>query len=255
MNNSTRQRLDLLKFLIKKEITLKYKRTYLGIFWSLLNPLMMALVYFIAFSVIMRFRMEYYSLYLLSALFPWVWFSSSIIMCTNVMVGNSSLIRKVIFPKHYLIISRIVGQLLTLVCAIPILYGLAYYYGKTPDISWLIGIPPLIILQFIIIYGISLAVSMINVYFRDLQYLIGVGLNLLFWMTPIIYPFEMVPEKYRAYLALNPVANLMLSWRDVILNNTINWNGFLVSMVVALFLLFLGTIVYNRLEKRLDEVL
>ncbi len=255
MDRRNRQKLDLLKLLIKKAITLKYKRTYLGIFWSLLNPLMTALIYFFAFKVIMRFQMEHYSLYLLSALFPWVWFSSSITLCTNVLTSNVSLIRKVIFPKHYLIISSIIGQLITLVCAIPILLGLAYYYGKTPGMSWIIGIPPLIILQFFIIYGVALAISIVNVYFRDMQHIVSVGLNLLFWMTPIIYPLEMIPEKYKTYLLLNPVAYLILSWRDVFLHNTLNWKGLFVSLVIAVIVLSLGIVVYRRLEKGLDEVL
>lgn len=255
INRETRQQFDLLRLLVKKEITLKYKRTYLGIFWSLLNPLLTAIVYFFAFKVVMRFKMEHYSLYLLSALFPWVWFSSSIVMCTNTLTSNVSLIRKVIFPKHYLIISNIIGQLVTFICAIPILLGLSLYYGKTPGINWIIAIPPLIILQFFIIYGVALAVSMINAYFRDMQHLVSVGLNLLFWMTPIIYPIEMIPEKYRAFMALNPVAYLILSWRDVFLNNIIDLHGLMVTVIIAAVILFLGTIVYKRLESGLDEVL
>ena len=255
MDRTTRQQLDLLKLLVKKAITLKYKRTYLGIFWSLLNPLLTALIYFFAFNIIMRFQMEHYSLYLLSALFPWVWFSSSLALCTNVLTSNVSLIRKVIFPKHYLIVSIIIGQLITLICAIPILLGLAYYYGKTPGINWVVGIPPLIILQFFIIYGLAITLSVVNAYFRDMQHIVTVGLNLLFWLTPIIYPLEMIPEKYRSYLLLNPVAYLILSWRDIFLHNTLNWEGFFVAMVIAVIVLFLGTVVYKRLEKGLDEVL
>ena len=220
-----------------------------------MNPLLTALIYFIAFKVIMRFKMDDYSLYLLSALFPWLWFSSSISLCSGALTRNVSLIRKVIFPKHYLIVAGIIGQLLTLVCAIPILLGLVFYYDKTPSISWIVGIPMLIILQFLIIYGAALALSIINAYFRDMQYIIGVGLNLLFWMTPIIYPLEMIPEQYRGYLLLNPVAYLILSWRELFLLNTINWHGILVSMVVAVIFLSVGSIIYKRLEKGLDEVL
>ncbi len=160
-----------------------------------------------------------------------------------------------IFSKHYLIVSIIIGQFVTLLCAIPVLLGLVYYYGGAPGISWVVGIPSLIILQFLIIYGAALAISILEVYFRDMQYIIGVGLNLLFWMTPIIYPLEMIPEKYRAFLVLNPVAYLILSWRDVFLHNTINWRGLSVSAVIAAIFLSLGTLIYKRLERGLDEVL
>lgn len=100
-----RRKRDLLWLLTKKEVTLKYKRTFLGILWSLLNPILLALVLFIAFKIFMRIQMENYTFFLLAALFPWNWFSASIIMSTGTLIGNVSLIKKVIFPRHFLIIA------------------------------------------------------------------------------------------------------------------------------------------------------
>lgn len=250
-----RQQSDLLWLLIKKEITLKYKRTYLGMLWSLLNPILTAIVLFIAFKIIMRFEMENYTLFLLSALFPWTWFSASITMSTTTLTGNISLIKKVLFPKHFLIIATVVGQLINLIFAIPILVALVYYYGKTPSLNWFLGIPLLILIQFIVTMGLSLFLSMINAFFRDMEYIIGVTINMLFWMTPIIYPAEAVPEEYRVYLTINPISYLISGWRDIFLFNTIRWSNIGLSLIVAMTFFLIGWWAYRAFDKRIDEVL
>jgi lipopolysaccharide transport system permease protein len=255
INAKTRQRLDLLKLLVKKEITLRYKRTYLGFLWSLLNPLLTALVFFIAFSVFMRFEIENFALFLLSALFPWTWFSTSVTMSTNTLTGNVSLIKKVIFPKHFLLLATVIAQLVNFVFSLPILIGLAYYYGGTPTLNWLIGIPVLVGVQFIVIYGLSLIVSMANAFFRDLEYIVTVLIGLLFWMTPIVYPLEAVPEEYQVFLVMNPVTYLMQAWRNLFFNNMINWHNISISAATAAVVLLAGLLIFKKLDRKLDEVL
>ncbi len=203
----------------------------------------------------MRFEMEDYILFLLAALFPWAWFSASVTMSTNTLTGNTSLIKKVLFPKHFLILATIIGQLVNFIFALPILLVLVYYYGKTPSLNWLIGIPVLIVVQFAVTYGVALIISMVNPFFRDMEHIVNVCVSMLFWMTPIIYPLEAVPEKYRVYLTINPVTYLMQGWRDIFLNNTINWHNISISMVTAMVFLLAGIVIFKRLDRRLDEVL
>ena len=175
---------DLLWLLTKKEITLKYKRTVLGILWSLLNPILLAIVLFIAFKIFMRFQKEHYAFFLLSALFPWNWFSASITISTGTLINNVSLIKKIRFPRHFLVIATILAQLVNLIFALPIIVGFSYFHGKGPGINWLIIVPTLIVVQFIVTTGICLAISMLNAYFRDMEYIIGVAINMLFCGDP-----------------------------------------------------------------------
>jgi len=247
--------MDLLRLLVKKEITLKYKRTYFGFLWSLLNPLLTAIVLFVAFKIIMRFNMDDYTLFLLTALFPWTWFAASITMSTNTLTSNVNLIKKVLFPKKFLVIALIMGQLVNLAFAIPVLTVLGFFYGKVPSWNWLYGIPMLIIVQFIVTYGIALAVSMVNAFFRDMEHLVSVLINLMFWMTPIIYPLDKIPEKYRNYLLLNPIMYLIDAWRELFLHNTIKWSSLGISFLTAVVFLFAGLAVFRGLERRLDEVI
>jgi lipopolysaccharide transport system permease protein len=255
INKKTRQRLDLLKLLIKKEITLRYKRTYLGFLWSLLNPLLTALVLFVAFNVFMRFEIENFALFLLAALFPWTWFSASVTMSTNTLTGNVSLIKKVIFPKHFLLLATVIAQLVNFIFSLPVLVGLNYYYGSAPTLNWLIGIPVLIVVQFAVIYGLALIVSMVNAFFRDLEYIVTVLIGLLFWMTPIIYPLEAVPEEYRFLLVMNPITYLIQAWRDLFFDNMINWHYISISVITAAVILIAGLLIFKKLNKKLDEVL
>ncbi len=250
----TRNR-DLLWLLTKKEITLKYKRTALGILWSLLNPILLALVLFVAFKLFMRIKMENYTFFLLSALFPWNWFSASITMSAGTLISNVSLIKKIRFPKHFLLLATILAQLVNLVFALPIIIVFSYFYGKGPGVNWLFAVPVLIVIQFMVTTGVCFAIAMINAYFRDMEYIIGVVVSMLFWITPIIYPLDMVPDAYRVYLIFNPLTYLITAWRDILMLNSIDWSNIGISFVSSLVSLFLGILIFQKLGKRLDEVI
>lgn len=254
-NKNFKQRKDLLLLLTKKEITLKYKRTVLGTFWSLLNPILLAIVLFIAFKIFMRIQMQNYIFFILSALFPWNWFSASVTLSTGTLIGNMNLIKRIRFPRHFLIVATILGQLVNMLFALPIMACLSYVYGAGPAMNWLVVIPILILIQFVVTTGICLFISMINAYFRDMEYIVGVIISMLFWLTPIIYPISVVPETYRIYLILNPLTYLITAWRDIFMSNSIDWGNIGISLGSSLIFLVLGTFVFLRLGKRLDEVL
>jgi lipopolysaccharide transport system permease protein len=246
---------DLLLLLTKKEITLRYKRTVLGIFWSLLNPILSAIVFFVAFKIFLRIKMENFTFFFLSALFPWNWFAASVTMSTGTLIGNVNLIKRIRFPRYFLVIATVLAQFVNLVFALPIIVGLSFFYGKGPGISWLLAVPILIVIQFVATTGICLAISMVNAYFGDMEYIIGVVINMLFWMTPIVFPLETVPAAYRGYLIFNPLAYLITAWRDLFMSNVIDWGSIGISLGSALIFFLLGLLVFQRFGKRLDEVL
>jgi lipopolysaccharide transport system permease protein len=255
IDRELRRKIDLLWLLTKKEITLKYKRTFLGILWSLLNPILLALVLVIAFKIFMKIQMENYAFFFLSALLPWNWFSACVTMSTGTLISNVSLIKKIRFPRHFLILATVQAQLVNFVFALPILIGLSYFYAKGPALSWFIAVPILIVIQCIVTIGICLAISIVNAYFRDLEYIIGVGISMLFWLTPIIYPLNNISDAHRIYLILNPLTYLITAWRDVFMSNSINWSSTAISFGSSLVFLLVGILVFKRLGKRLDEVI
>lgn len=251
-----KREIDLLLILTQKEITLQYKRTSLGILWSILNPLLLALVLYIAFTMILKVQIKDFPLFILSALFPWTWFANSVNSATVSLISNKSLIKKFPFPIHFLLISNILSQGLHFLCSLPIVAFLVYYYGKSINLIWLIGIPLLLFIQFIITLGACLAVSVINVYFLDFQFIVAFILNLLFWVSPIVYNFNIVPETFRSlFLYLNPLTSLISSWRELLMLSTFRWEWLLIALMGSMIIFFIGYLIFRRLVKRVDEVI
>jgi lipopolysaccharide transport system permease protein len=256
INNELRRKKDLLWLLTKKEITLKYKRTSLGILWSLMNPILFSLVLFVSFKIIMRFKTENFFFFLFSGLFPWNWFSASITLSAGTFIGgNTLLIKRIPFPRYFLVIATILAQFVNFIFAIPLIAVLSCVHGKGPGVSWLIAIPILVVIQFTVTSGICLMISVMNAHFRDMEHIVGVGISLLFWMTPIIYPLDMVPKNIRDYLVFNPLTHLMTSWRKLLMLNDIAWGSIGIAFGSALIFLLLGIVVFRKLGKRLDEVI
>lgn len=248
--------MDLLWLLTHKEITLQYKRTSLGILWSLLNPLLLAFVFYIAFTIVLGVQIKNFPLFFLSALFPWTWFSNSVSASTVSLINNKSLVKKFPFPKQFLLVAGVLSQGIHFLFSIPIIVLLVYFYGKTVGTIWFIGIPLLLMIQVVITMGASLAVSVINVYFYDFQFIVAFLLNMFFWITPIVYQLETVPQAYRfLFMYFNPLTPLMSSWRELFMSNTIHWSWLSIAILGSLVIFFAGLFVFRRLSKRMDEVI
>ena len=251
-----RRKMDLVWILTRKEIILQYKRTSLGILWSLLNPILLAFVFYIAFSVILGIRVRNFPLFILSALFPWTWFSTSVSASTVSLISNKNLVKKFPFPKHYLLLASVFSQGVHFLFSIPIIIFLVYLYNKSVGPIWFIGVPILLLIQFAMTIGISLPVSVINVYFMDFQFVVAFLLQVLFWVTPIVYRFDTIPEAYRIlFLYMNPMTPLMNSWRELFMSNTIYWNSIAIASFGSLVIFFIGLLIYRKLGKRIDEVI
>jgi len=255
LNRSFRQIMDLILVLTQKDLKVRYKSSFLGYLWSIANPLAFAFVFFIAFKIIMRIQMEAYALFLIVGLFPWQWFANSVGVNPTVFLANSSIIKKINFPRSILPFSIVLQDMLHFIVSIPVVLLFMFMYHKTPGWIWLAGIPILLVSQFILVYGISLAIASVNLFFRDLERLTGILVTLLFYFTPVIYPEDMVPVAYRRLIALNPLTPLMVSWRDLFLHNQLHVRYLALSLGYALVFLLVGTFIYRKLSWKFAEVL
>lgn len=255
MNRKVRHYIDLVMVLTQKELKLRYKNSFFGYLWSVGQPLAFALVFFISFKIVMKVQVEDYTVFIISGLFPWQWFANSVNASPMVFLGNASIIKKVSFPRNLLPLSQVIQDMIHFTFAIPVIVIFLLVYHKTPSFSWLYGIPLLLCIQFLMTYGICLIVSSVNLFFRDLERLTELIVTLLFYFTPILYPETMVPEKYRTILHCNPLAPLMISWRDLFLKGTLHPFYLFTSFVYAGFTVALGYWVYRKLSMRFAEVL
>ena len=255
MNLMIQRYIDLIIVLTQKEMKVRYKSSFFGYLWSIAHPLAFAFVFFVAFKVVMRIRMENYSLFLIAGLFPWQWFSNSVNMSPTLFLGNASIIKKVNFPRNTLLVATVLQDAIHFILSIPVIVFFLLIYHELPSLSWLYGIPFLLGIQFLLTYGISLLVSSINLFFRDLERLIIIFTTLLFYFTPIIYPETMIPEKYKNLLILNPIAPLMISWRNLFLSGTLNPASLMVCLAYSMLAFMIGYLVYRKLSRKFAEVL
>jgi lipopolysaccharide transport system permease protein len=254
-NKSLQNYKDLILALTHKELKVKYKRNFLGYLWSIANPLALAVVFFIAFKIVMRIQIENYTLFLISGLFPWVWFSNSVNCSAMVFVSNASLIKRVNFRRETLVIAAVLNDMLHFIFSIPVVIIFVLYYGMQPSTSWIIGIPVLLIIQFIITFGFAITVSSINLFFRDIERIVGIFTTLMFYITPIIYSEAMVPDKYRSLILLNPLSSIMLSWRNLFMNGVLDPKSVILSLAYSLAVLTVGYYIFRRLKWKFAEVI
>ena len=247
---------DLILILTQKEVKVRYKSTVLGYIWSVAHPLAFALVFFIAFKVVMRIQIEGYAVFLIAGLFPWQWFSNSVNASPSVFLSNASLIKKVNFSRNILPLTTVLQDMIHFLLSIPVIVLFLFIYHKSPSFSWLYGIPLLLTIQLLMTYGLSLMIASINLFIRDLERLTSICMTLLFYFTPIIYPDTMIPARYKTIaLLLNPLSSLMVSWRNLFLDGTLWWPLVLVSFIYSLFILMVGYLVYRKLSWKFAEVL
>lgn len=255
MNATTRHYIDLILVLTQKDLKVRYKSNVLGYFWSIAHPLAFAFVFFVAFKIIMRIQIEAYSLFLISVLFPWQWFANTLAVAPTAFLANASIIKKVNFPRHVLPFSLVFQDMIHFFLSIPVILLFMAIYHKSPTWHWLYGIPILLLIQFAFNYGISLAISSINLFFRDLERLAAIFTTMLFYFTPVIYPLSMIPEKYRALIHLNPLTPLMLSWRNLFLEGRVDFTMIAIAFGYSLLALLIGFLIYRKLSWKFAEVL
>jgi len=246
---------ELLKTNVKKEIRGKYKNSVLGILWSFLNPLLQIVVYTVVFQVILKNPKPHYIVFLCSGLIPWNFFSIALSRGAFTFIENGNIIKKVYFPREIIPISVVTSELVNFVISTIIILGFAL--GEGMGISVYFCFYPLIlIIQFILTLGITLVVSAITVYVRDLQHLIGVALQLLFYATPIVFATDVIPESMLWVIKINPMAYIIDAYRDIFYNQQMPNLAMLgILFLISIALCVVGYLIFNKLQKGFAEQL
>lgn len=231
-----------------RELKLRYQDTVLGFVWSLIKPLLLGAVLFVALKTFVRIKVEDYHLVLLTGLFPWIWFQTSVLLAAPSFAHNGALIKKIHFPRFVLPLSTVANNGIHFVLSLPILVLLILISGYRPSPAWLLGIPVLTVVQLGMLMGVVLLVASVDVFFRDLEHLAEVALNLWFYVTPIIYPLDIVPEPWDRVLLINPLASLIEGWRSLFLENALPGPDLWPALLFTVAALGVGTGVFRRLE-------
>lgn len=246
---------QFLKTSVKKEFRGKYKKSFLGVLWSFINPLLQLAIYALVFPFILRINEDNYVMFLFSALIPWNFFATTISQSTSIIVGNGGILKKVYFPREILPISIVISGAINFLisCIIIFIALLISGIGISINVLWL---PLILLIQCIITLAVCFILSAFTVYIRDLEYFINVLLQLWMYLTPVLYKIEMIPEKLAELFRLNPMVEIINAYRAIFYYQTMpNLNSLALLAIIGIGLMFAGYWIFKKLEKRFAEEL
>ena len=246
---------ELLKTNVKKEIRGKYKNSFLGVLWSFLNPLLQIAVYAIVFPLILRNTQENYVIFLCCGLIPWTFFSTAITRSASTMIENGNIIKKVYFPREILPISVVTSEAINFIISTIIIMAFVIF-GGLGITKYILFYPLVLLAQYIIVLARSFVISSVTVYFRDLQHLIGVALQLLFYATPIVYSADTIPESFKWVLQINPMTYIINGYRAIFYEQQApDLIPIFILIGVGIVACIIGYLIFNKLQKRFAEEL
>ena len=229
--------------LVARDLRGRYVGSTLGLFWSVVNPLAQLGIFTFVFSTVLSVRFGTsdvpFVLYLAAALFPWLAFQESVLRSATCLVDNAVLVKRVVFPVEVLPVQIALSALIHQLIALALLLGLMLALGVPPRAAAL-ALPGVLAIQLLFTLGICWAVAALHVYFRDTAQVLGVMFPMWFYLTPIIYPYQLVPPALRPLLALNPLTALVEAYRDVLLHGVLPLDARALWLVVVSIAVFLG---------------
>lgn len=249
---------ELLINLVGKEFKAKYKGTVFGFLWSLIVPVIMVLVYWFAFGYLMRTTIDDFPVYLLSGLLPWVFFNGSLMGGVTSITANGSLINKIYFPREILPISTVLFNMIHFLLSFLILIPALIIFGRPFHLELYLLLPVVLATHLILSIGVVFIVSAWNVFFRDIQHLLEVLLLAWFFMTPIIYSYDLVSGTLTGPLLvlynINPMVGVTELYHAILYGSEFPGLSILIrTIAVALMWFGIGYLVFKRLEPRFAE--
>jgi lipopolysaccharide transport system permease protein len=247
---------ELLYFLVWRDVKVRYKQTAIGAAWAIIQPLFTMIVFSLFFGRLGKIPSDGvpYPIFCYAALVPWTFFSQGLSQASNSLVGSANLIKKVFFPRLSIPIASVTSGLIDFALAFILLLGMMLYYGILPTVN-VIWLPLLVLLTLVTSLGVSLWLSALNVYFRDVHHITPFLTQLWLFATPIAYPSSLLSEPWRTLYSINPMVGVVEGFRWALLGTeTAPGPMLIVSSVASLTLLVSGTFYFRRLEKTFADV-
>jgi lipopolysaccharide transport system permease protein len=246
---------ELLFFLAWRDVKVRYKQTLLGVVWVVAQPLLMTLVFTVILGKLARVPTDGipYPLMIYAALLPWTFFSSAVTNSGNSIVANAHLITKVYFPRLLIPASAIAARLIDLGVSFLLLIGLMIYYGVMVNVK-VLALPLLLVLLIMLTLGIGVLIAALNVKYRDIGMMLPIFVQLWLFVSPILYPLSLVPERWRIFYILNPIVGIVTGFRAAILGEPFNWTAIAVSVLFTVVIVMVGIVLFRRVEKEFADV-
>lgn len=240
--------------LTTRDLKVRYSTSFLGYFWSILDPLVMAAIYWVVFTQIFHRgtvgHEQPYIVFLLTALLPWTWFNGVVSDATRAFTKEAKLIRSTKIPRTIWVARLVLSKGIEFVVSLPVIviFALVSLGTDSPaQLHWQVVFLPLaIILQAALAFGVSLIVAPLVVFFRDLERAVKLGLRFLFYASPIVYGLESVPTHLKPFIAINPMSGILSLYRSAFFPLELNWVDVAVSVAFTIVIVIVGALVFRR---------
>lgn len=241
--------------LVKKDLRTRYKGSFLGFLWTFVNPLLQLIVYSLVFSIIMPVDVDKYYIYLFVALIPWIFFTTSLQAGSTSVLAGKDLVKKIYFPRLIMPLSVVGAAFMNMVFSMGVVFGVLIVSGLGFS-KYILWLPIIMLLELLLAMGLAFICSALNIYFRDLEHILGIIIMAWFYLTPIVYTIDMVPERYMSLYMLNPMTPIIGAYRDILYYKQAPQLSLLGGIFVwSLIIIVIGYIIFQKLQKHFVEEL
>jgi len=248
---------ELLTSLIYREIRARYRQSILGLWWAFVRPMATVIILTLVFSIIAKLPSDNipYPIFAFSALLPWFFLNTAISAGVSSLPKNSNLVSKIYFPRETLPFAAIIASGVDFIISFLVFLGMIIVYHV--NLSWnFLYVFPILIIELLFIVGMTLFLSIVNVWYRDVSHAIGILLQLWMYLTPIIYPLSMVPEKYRLLYSLNPLVGIIEGFRNAtVIGKPPDFQLLMISVIIGFLTFLVGYKSFKTLEFELVDVI
>jgi lipopolysaccharide transport system permease protein len=247
---------DLLRFLIWREIKVRYAQSAIGIGWAIMEPVFSMLVFTLIFGQLAKIGSDGapYAVFSFAALVPWAYFSNALVDGVNCLITEGNMVRKVYFPRMLMPLSAVFAKLVDFAFAMLVLVGLMAWYRVVPGLGVLL-LPVMILLMMVTAAGVGMWLTALAVQFRDVKHAMSFVVRILMYVAPVVYPASLIPERYQLFYALNPMVGVIEGFRAALLNSRpMPWNLLFVGTASAIVIFGFGLYYFRAKERIFADV-
>ena len=247
---------EMIFSLVRKELRGRYKGSVLGFLWTFINPLLQLLVYTLVFSVIMRMGIDRYYLFLFVALIPWIFFSASLTGGSGSILASKDMVKKIYFPREIMPISYVTSAFVNMLLSFVVIFAVVLVSGMGVNPVALLYLPVIMLVEYVLALGIALLASALTVYFRDLEYILGIIAMAWQFLTPVMYSSDLVPKNLLPIWKLNPMTPVIEAYRQILYYKEVpHLDTLLNASILGIVTLVVGYVVFRKLQKGFAEEL
>jgi lipopolysaccharide transport system permease protein len=247
---------EMIFSLVKRDLKGRYKGSILGFAWTFLNPLLQLAVYTLVFSIIMRSGIKDYYNYLFVALVPWIFFSSCISAGAGCIRMQGDMIKKIYFPREVIPVSFVTSQFVNMLLSFLVVFVVLFFAGKSFNPrAWLV-LPLVMIVEYFLALGMTMIISGVTVYWRDVEYFMGIIALAWQFATPVMYGMDMIPDYLIPFFNINPMTSIIVAYRDILYYGKVpEIETILRAAILAVCILVIGELLFSHFKRHFAEEL